>query len=190
MEGIQGITMALGIDARFNDGKLNTAEERANLCEEIFSIPHIDKNLNAITHGTDARLHHWDVALNAMIEHARVPGHFARIVSQEIGDIQLLPEFLVRAVGHGVQAQFFQGRFLARLQAMTAGIGVPTEMKQKLEEMQRQNKAEKANLDNFDDLDFNVYSNQKWHELGRSHAKVIGLSTARQEILKADSVRV
>ncbi len=30
-----------------------------------------------------------------------------------------------------------------------------------------------ANLDNFDDLDFNVYSGQKWDELSRSHAKDI-----------------
>jgi hypothetical protein len=29
---------------------------------------------------------------------------------------------------------------------------------------------EQANLANFDDLDFNVYSNQKWDELSRSHA--------------------
>jgi hypothetical protein len=32
---------------------------------------------------------------------------------------------------------------------------------------------EKSNLENFDDLDFNVYSNQKWDELGRSHAQDI-----------------
>jgi len=30
-----------------------------------------------------------------------------------------------------------------------------------------------ANLANFDDLDFNVYSGQKWDELSRSHAKDI-----------------
>ncbi len=29
---------------------------------------------------------------------------------------------------------------------------------------------EQAHLDNFDDLDFNVYSGQKWDQLGRSHA--------------------
>ncbi len=32
---------------------------------------------------------------------------------------------------------------------------------------------EKDHLENFDDLDFNVYSHQKWSELGRSHAKDI-----------------
>ncbi|MCC6138990.1 MAG: ester cyclase [Nitrospira sp.] len=32
---------------------------------------------------------------------------------------------------------------------------------------------EQSHLDNFDDLDFNVYSHQKWDELGRSHAKNI-----------------
>ena len=29
----------------------------------------------------------------------------------------------------------------------------------------------KANLDNFDDLDFNVFTNQKWDQLHRSHGK-------------------
>lgn len=32
---------------------------------------------------------------------------------------------------------------------------------------------EKHNLANFDDLDFNVYSGQKWEQLGKSHAKNI-----------------
>jgi predicted ester cyclase len=32
---------------------------------------------------------------------------------------------------------------------------------------------EQANLTNFDDLDFNVYSGQKWDQLGKSHAKDI-----------------
>lgn len=31
--------------------------------------------------------------------------------------------------------------------------------------------AEKAHLENFDDLDFRVYSGQKWDELGKSHDK-------------------
>ena len=33
--------------------------------------------------------------------------------------------------------------------------------------------AETANLENFDDLDFNVFSGQKWDELSRSHSKDI-----------------
>lgn len=32
---------------------------------------------------------------------------------------------------------------------------------------------EKTNLEIFDDLDFNVFTNQKWDELGRSHAQDI-----------------
>ena len=32
---------------------------------------------------------------------------------------------------------------------------------------------EQANLANFDDLDFNVYSGQKWDQIGKSHAKDI-----------------
>lgn len=32
---------------------------------------------------------------------------------------------------------------------------------------------EQRNLANFDDLDFNVYSGQKWEQLGKSHAKDI-----------------
>jgi hypothetical protein len=36
-----------------------------------------------------------------------------------------------------------------------------------------QRAAEQANLANFDDLDFNVYSGQRWNELARSHDKDI-----------------
>ena len=46
-------------------------------------------------------------------------------------------------------------------------------LKQQLAEVQRQRQVETANLANFDDLDFNVYSGQKWDQLGRSHAKDI-----------------
>jgi hypothetical protein len=36
-------------------------------------------------------------------------------------------------------------------------------------------KQERQHLKTFDDLDFDVYTNQKWHELGKSHAQdVIG----------------
>jgi predicted ester cyclase len=34
-------------------------------------------------------------------------------------------------------------------------------------------KQEKANLATFDDLDFNVFSGQRWDDLGKSHAKDI-----------------
>lgn len=46
-------------------------------------------------------------------------------------------------------------------------------LKQKLAEIEATEKMEQANLSNFDDLDFNVYSGQKWHELGKSHAQDI-----------------
>lgn len=46
-------------------------------------------------------------------------------------------------------------------------------LKQQLAEVQRQRQVETANLANFDDLDFNVYSGQKWDQLGKSHAKDI-----------------
>jgi len=46
-------------------------------------------------------------------------------------------------------------------------------MKQQLDEIQRMQQVEAANLKNFDDLDFNVYSGQKWDQLGKSHAKEI-----------------
>ena len=43
----------------------------------------------------------------------------------------------------------------------------------KLAEMAKKQQVEKANLENFDDLDFNVFSGQKWDQLGKSHAKNI-----------------
>ncbi len=44
---------------------------------------------------------------------------------------------------------------------------------QRVAPMENTHQLEQANLDNFDDLDFNVYSGQKWEQLGRSHAKDI-----------------
>lgn len=43
----------------------------------------------------------------------------------------------------------------------------------KLAEIARTQQTEKANLANFDDLDFNVFSGQKWDQLGKSHANNI-----------------
>lgn len=43
----------------------------------------------------------------------------------------------------------------------------------KLGELARMQKLETANLENFDDLDFNVFSGQKWDQLGKSHGKNI-----------------
>ena len=41
----------------------------------------------------------------------------------------------------------------------------------KLEQYETAERLAKAQLDNFDDLDYNVFSNQKWSELHRSHSK-------------------
>ncbi len=46
-------------------------------------------------------------------------------------------------------------------------------MKQQLAAVQRSRQVEQANLTDFDDLDFNVYSGQKWDQLGKSHHKDI-----------------
>jgi hypothetical protein len=46
-------------------------------------------------------------------------------------------------------------------------------LKQQLADIERTHETEKANLANFDDLDFNVYSGQKWDQLSKSHAKDI-----------------
>jgi len=42
-----------------------------------------------------------------------------------------------------------------------------------VDEMDKTKQMEQANLANFDDLDFNVYSHQRWDELGKSHSKDI-----------------
>ena len=46
-------------------------------------------------------------------------------------------------------------------------------LKQRLAEVEAAEKIEQANLANFDDLDFNIYSGQKWDELGKSHSQDI-----------------
>lgn len=65
-------------------------------------------------------------------------------------------------------------RILSRLSVMVllgtlSGCGDS----QKLAEMEKAKQMEKANLENFDDLDFNVYTGQKWDQLGKSHDKDI-----------------
>ncbi|MFQ2200068.1 ester cyclase [Aeromonas hydrophila] len=42
-----------------------------------------------------------------------------------------------------------------------------------LDEFREERQTVEKNLRNFDDLDFNVYSHQKWDEMDRSHAKDI-----------------
>ncbi len=56
---------------------------------------------------------------------------------------------------------------------MFAGILAGCTADQDLAEIERAKQMERANLENFDDLDFNVYSGQKWDQLGRSHAEDI-----------------
>ena len=46
-------------------------------------------------------------------------------------------------------------------------------LKQQVRTVAQTRKTEQVNLANFDDLDFNVYSAQKWEELGKSHAQDI-----------------
>ena len=61
------------------------------------------------------------------------------------------------------------GVILLTLGLMTNGCGT-NEVAQKAADDQ---KRVAANLSNFDDLDFNVFTHQKWDELPRSHAKNI-----------------
>lgn len=46
-------------------------------------------------------------------------------------------------------------------------------LKHQVQEIAKTRQAEQGHLSNFDDLDFNVYSGQKWDLLGKSHAKNI-----------------
>lgn len=46
-------------------------------------------------------------------------------------------------------------------------------LKQQVAAVAKARRTEAGNLANFDDLDFNVYSGQKWDQLGKSHAKNI-----------------
>lgn len=59
--------------------------------------------------------------------------------------------------------------FVWTIGALAAGCAAD----QRVAQLEKTHQSEQANLDNFDDLDFNVYSGQKWEQLGRSHAKDI-----------------
>lgn len=57
--------------------------------------------------------------------------------------------------------------------AVAQSAGDIETMEKQLADVMKQRDVEKTNLENFDDLDFNVYSGQKWDQLGKSHAKDI-----------------
>ncbi len=57
-------------------------------------------------------------------------------------------------------------------------------MKQQLLSVQKTRRAEKANLENFDDLHFNVYSGQKWEQFARSHSKDIVVHNSDDSITR------
>ncbi|WP_345973499.1 ester cyclase [Sulfurimonas diazotrophicus] len=61
---------------------------------------------------------------------------------------------------------------LAAMVAFTAGFGGCAKVQPSVA-CEKDQERIAANLSNFDDLDFNVYSGQKWDELSRSHAKDI-----------------
>ena len=46
-------------------------------------------------------------------------------------------------------------------------------LRQQVADMEETQQMEQAHLATFDDLDFNVYNNQKWDEISRSHAQDI-----------------
>ena len=46
-------------------------------------------------------------------------------------------------------------------------------LKKQVADIAKARQTEKANLANFDDLDFNVYTGQKWDQLKKSHAENI-----------------
>lgn len=58
------------------------------------------------------------------------------------------------------------------------------DLKRQVEAIAAQRKTETANLANFDDLDFNVYSGQKWDELPKSHAADITVHSPDGSITK------
>lgn len=68
---------------------------------------------------------------------------------------------------------FSQAGFAARIakpEMSTEDAAIVASLKQQVAEVAKTRQTEQANLKNFDDLDFNVYSGQKWDELKRSHS--------------------
>jgi hypothetical protein len=55
----------------------------------------------------------------------------------------------------------------------TTPEGADARINRSLEDFKSERRTLERNLDNFDDLDFNVYSHQKWDEFDRSHAENI-----------------
>lgn len=63
-------------------------------------------------------------------------------------------------------------------------------MKQQLANVMKSRQMETAHLANFDDLDFNVYSGQKWDELQKSHSKDITVHYADGHVSKGISSHI
>jgi hypothetical protein len=68
---------------------------------------------------------------------------------------------------NGAQRLLGSGLFVLAFGLVATGCGANEAMKQCEDEQRRV----AANLANFDDLDYNVFSNQKWTELHRSHSQ-------------------
>jgi hypothetical protein len=68
---------------------------------------------------------------------------------------------------NAVQRLLGSGLFVVAFGLVATGCGTNEAAKQYEDEQKRVT----ANLENFDDLDYNVFSNQKWTELHRSHSQ-------------------
>jgi SnoaL-like polyketide cyclase len=68
--------------------------------------------------------------------------------------------------------------------------GRMTNASQQRAEMEKMKQMEKSNLANFDDLDFNVYTGQKWDQLDKSHAKDITVHWPDGRVTKGIEVHI
>lgn len=85
-----------------------------------------------------------------------------------IGSLALATLLSIGGVAHAQSGKVKPDDFSA-----TAPAGAEARINRSLEEFRKERATVEKNLDNFDDLDYNVYSHQKWDEMTRSHSKDI-----------------
>src|SRR5258705_121330 len=88
---VERIAVARGVDLRLGDIEAGPVEVAADAREERFAVLGVDHHLQALAKRGEARLDHRLVAIDAVVQVARVPGDLLRVMAQAVGDVAARP---------------------------------------------------------------------------------------------------
>jgi hypothetical protein len=104
-EGVERVAVARGVDLGLGDVEAGTLEIAADAREQRLAVGGVDHHLQPLADGREARLDHRRRGIDAIVQAARLPGDFLRVVAQEVGRVELRPEARLDFVGQRIQAQ-------------------------------------------------------------------------------------